>query len=222
MDLSSFKKAEKLTFEVAISGTEFRNQWDIWVYPADLKITPASVHVTDVLDEKSEKILADGGSVLYNPFGKIGKKSGAEVAIGFSSIFWNTAWTHNQPPHTLGILCDPGNPFFANFPTENHSNFQWWDPVTHSQAMIINDFPKELKPIIQPIDTWFENRRLALVFEATVGKGKILVCSIDLKNNLQDRPVTRQLIESMETYMNSSGFSPKVALEIEQIRSLTR
>jgi hypothetical protein len=20
---------------------------------------------------------------------------------------WNTAWTGNQPPHTLGILCDP-------------------------------------------------------------------------------------------------------------------
>ena len=26
--------------------------------------------------------------------------------------------------------------------------------------------PGNLKPLIQPIDTWFENRRLALAFEA--------------------------------------------------------
>ena len=33
---------------------------------------------------------------------------------GFSSIFWNTAWTHHQAPHTLGILCDPRGPAFAS------------------------------------------------------------------------------------------------------------
>ena len=88
----------------------------------------------------------------------------------FLQYFWNTAWTNNQPPHTLGILCDPKNPLFNDFPTEYHSNWQWWDPVSHSQAMIINGFPVNLKPLIQPIDTWFENRRLALAFESkTVG-----------------------------------------------------
>jgi hypothetical protein len=33
---------------------------------------------------------------------KLGDELG-KVAIGFSSIFWNTAWTRGQPPHTLGI-----------------------------------------------------------------------------------------------------------------------
>ena len=49
--------------------------------------------------------------------------------------------------------------------------------------MIINGFPSDLKPLIQPIDTWFENRRLALAFESRTGGGKLLVCSIDLRTN---------------------------------------
>ena len=35
---------------------------------------------------------------------------------GFSPIFWNTAWTNWQPPHTLGILCDPKHPALAVVP----------------------------------------------------------------------------------------------------------
>ena len=60
---------------------------------------------------------------------------GGDVAIGFSSIFWNTAWTARQPPHTLGILCNPKHPALAEFPTEYFSNYQWWDAMSHSGAI---------------------------------------------------------------------------------------
>ena len=46
--------------------------------------------------------------------------------------------------------------------------------------MVLDDLPPELRPIVQPIDTWFEARRLGLVFEARVAGGKLLVCSMDL------------------------------------------
>jgi hypothetical protein len=42
----------------------------------------------------------------------------SNVPPGFSSIFWNTAWTSQQPPHTLGILCDPRHPALKYFPLE--------------------------------------------------------------------------------------------------------
>jgi hypothetical protein len=142
------------------------------------------------------------------------------VKIGFSSIFWNTAWTNRQPPHTLGILCDPKHPALADFPTEYHSNWQWWDPVSHSQAMIINEFPASLKPLIQPIDTWFENRRLALAFESKTNGGKLLVCSIDLKNEIDERPASKQLLISFLNYMNSRSFNPSAELGINEIKGL--
>jgi hypothetical protein len=213
-------KARKLTLEVSIQNTTYRNKWDFWIYPVLNEIDRGNVLITDKLDRNSDETLREGGSVLLLTYGKVAKDKGAQVAIGFSSIFWNTAWTNNQAPHTLGILCDPENPLFREFPTEFHSNWQWWDPVTHSQAMIIDGFPADLKPIIQPIDTWFENRRLALAFEGKAGRGKLMVCSIDLKDISDERVASKQLLLSVLNYMNSDKFNPQVNIDINQVRNL--
>ena len=219
-DLSSVEGAQKLVFEVSLVNTPYLNKWDLWVYPSDQEADTGTVFVTDRLDNETENILKSGGSVLLLSYGKVAKGRGAEVALGFSSIFWNTAWTNNQPPHTLGILCDPRNPLFSRFPTEYHSNWQWWDPVSNSQAMKLDGFPESLEPLIQPIDTWFENRKLALAFEARSGGGKILVCSIDMKNLDDERIVTKQLLSSMLEYMNSSLFQPVSEVDPDKIREL--
>jgi hypothetical protein len=220
MDLSDLTKAQKLTFEILLTDTPYRNRWDFWVYPSSPEIKNGNVLVTDNLDNKAEETLKSGGSVLLLTYGKVGKEKGAEVAIGFSSIFWNTAWTNNQPPHTLGILCDPKHPVFNDFPTEFHSNWQWWDPVSHSQAMIIDGFPSNLKPLIQPIDTWFENRRLALAFEVKTNGGKLIVCSIDLKNISEERISSKQLLLSVLNYMNSESFNPQVEVDMRKVKEL--
>ncbi len=220
-DPSGILKPQKFTLEVSIQNTPFRNRWDFWVFPSGQETENGKVHVTDKLDAASRAVLAGGGSVLFLTYGKIKGTMGADVATGFSTVFWNTAWTNNQPPHTLGILCDPAHPVFRIFPTEYHSNWQWWDPVTHSQAMIINDLPSGIRPLIQLIDTWFENRRLALAFEAKTGGGKLLVCSIDLNNLSDERLVSRQLLISILDYMNSDNFSPRTEVATDLILKLT-
>ena len=219
-DPAEIQKAQKLTLEVSIQNSTYRNKWDFWIYPVLNEIDRGIVLITDKLDKKSDETLREGGSVLLLTYGKVAKDKGAKVAIGFSSIFWNTAWTNNQAPHTLGILCDPENPLFREFPTEFHSNWQWWDPVTHSQAMILDGFPADLKPLIQPIDTWFENRRLALAFEGKAGKGKLMVCSIDLKDISDERPASKQLLLSVLNYMNSDRFNPQTDIDLNQVRNL--
>ncbi len=211
----------KLCIDVSVEGTEFHNSWDIWVYPEIVKAAEGQVYVTNKIDNKAVSVLKNGGSVLYLAYGKIAKGRGAEVAIGFSSIFWNTAWTNNQPPHTLGILVDPEHPVFRKFPTEYHSNWQWWDPVSHSQAMRLDGFPRALKPVIQPVDDWFKNRKLALAFEAETGGGRIFVCSIDVNNLSEDRIVSGQLRSSILDYMNSPEFSPGTEVDIDFIKALS-
>ncbi len=220
MDIKGISKAQKLTFEVSVVGTSFKNRWDFWVYPSENEVSAGDVLVTDKLDKQAEAVLKKGGSVLLLGYGSVSEDKGVKVAIGFSSIFWNTAWTNNQAPHTLGILCDPKHPLFRGFPTEYHSNWQWWDPVSHSQAMILDGFPAELKPLIQPIDTWFENRRLALAFEAKAGNGRLLVCSINMKDSLDQRTVSKQLLSSILNYMNNKSFNPGIEVDLFKLRSL--
>jgi hypothetical protein len=209
---------------VGIEGTPFENDWDVWVYPppAPPQAAPAGVAVARSLDADALSRLDAGGSVVLmippdsvRPDPETGK-----IALGFSSIFWNTAWTHRQAPHTLGILCDPRTPALASFPTEGHTNWQWWYPITHASAMILDGLPPELHPTVQVVDDWFTNRKLALVFEARVGRGKLLVTSIDLADPALD-PVRRQLRSSLLSYAASPAFNPTVALSADQVLGLT-
>ncbi|MFD1144655.1 glycoside hydrolase family 2 protein [Larkinella insperata] len=220
--LAGFKKPEMLTLKVALKGTDITNAWNFWVYPAGVNPDAAKgkVIMTQSLTPDVVNQLQNGANVLLLPYGHVRKGKGAEVEIGFSSVFWNTSWTKGQAPHTLGLLCDPAHPLFATFPTEASSNYQWQDLVSHSQTILLTDFPKTLRPLIQPIDTWFENRRLSLAFEGRVGKGNLLVCSIDLDNDLAHRPGARQLKQSILNYMNSSRFKPSHKLSVEQIKPL--
>ena len=198
----------------------FENDWDIWVYPAKVDTSvPTGITVASSLDSATVSALDAGGKVLLLiPPTRVKGDGHGKVALGFSSIFWNTAWTGRQPPHTLGILCDPKNPALADFPAEYHSNWQWWYLVSQGGAMILDDLPPQLRPTVQVIDDWVTNRKLALIFEARVGFGKLMVCSIDLRHD--DNPVSRQMLHSLLRYISGPHFNPSIAVSAEQIKSL--
>jgi hypothetical protein len=221
LPLLNIKQATKLILTVTLANTSYENDWEFWVYPPDFSTDiPEEIFVTDYLDDKALQQLSKGANVLHMPRkGSVKGDRFGEVPPGFSSIFWNTAWTNRQPPHTLGIFCDPKHPALSHFPTETHTNWQWWDLVSKSQIMILNDTPAQLRPIVQVIDDWFTNRKLGLVFEAKVNGGKLLVCSIDLQKDLPSRPVARQLRHSLLKYMQSDDFNPQVSLSTDSIKA---
>jgi hypothetical protein len=219
--LNAITTPEKLSLEVRVDS--FSNSWDFWVYPAKKKIISGSekIKVVSELDMQTLKFLENGGSVLLSlKKGSLSPEMGGNVAVGFSSIFWNTAWTKGQAPHTLGILCDPKHPALAEFPTEYHSNWQWWDAMSHSQAINLSGFPAELKPVVRIIDDWFTSRPLGLIFEAKVGQGKLLVSGVDLQTELAKRPEAQQLLYSLKKYMAGTDFNPETEIPAEKITKL--
>ncbi len=217
-DLAGCAPACKYTLVVGVAGTPFENDWDIWVFADHLDAAaPDDILIAEQLDDNVLARLGQGGKVLLMPRAE---QVRTESRIGFSSIFWNTAWTHNQAPHTLGILCDPRHPAFGEFPTEQHSNWQWWELIHGAAAMTIDHLPVDLRPLIQPIDTWFENRRLGLLLEARAGGGSVLLCSIDLRSDLDNRLVARQMRYSLLRYMRSERFDPRHALDLDAIRAI--
>ncbi len=216
-ELTKINEAVKLNFEVQIG--KFINDWDFWVYPAgSVSVDTSNIYICRTPDEKAKLVLQNGGMVLVLGAGKV--ENGKNIIQHFKPVFWNTSWFQMRPPHTIGILCDTSHPVFQNFPTEFHSNLQWWELLQNQQVMNIDSFPKEFKPIIQPIDTWFLSRKLAILFEAKVNKGKIIVCSTNLESDLDKRPVAKQLYTSLINYMNSNKFDPKYSVDYELIREL--
>lgn len=210
-----------LTLEATLGA--YSNSWHIWVYPADgQKVNGEDrILMTDRLDARALQRLQEGGSVLLSlRKGSLPAEAGGEVQIGFSSIFWNTAWTLGQAPHTLGILCNPAHPALSEFPTEYYSDYQWWDAMSHSGAIEIAKIDKDLHPIVRVIDDWFTNRPLALLFEAKVGKGKLLVSGIDFWQDMSQRTEARQLLYSLKKYMCSDRFQPTEEVDVKDLRIL--
>jgi hypothetical protein len=220
----SVRKPTRAMLRVTVEAAGAANSWDIWVYPeSDPAKVPDGVRVVRTLDDDAEAYLNDGGTVLLMAEGK---SVDGGVAFGFSPAFWNTAWTDGQAPHTLGITVDPTHPIFASFPTETHTDWQWWDligwPGARAGAMVIDALPRGIEPVVRPIDTWFRSRRLASMFECRVGSGKLFVTTMDLDTDLDGRLAARQLREGVMAYLGSDAFNPAVQVEPDLIRGLFR
>jgi hypothetical protein len=220
--LEKLKAPAQLKLTVGARGQKFSNDWSVFVYPAETQATvPQNVTITASLDD-AMAALDEGKNVLWTPSSAEEKDDPARsLTAGFSTIFWNTAWTDWQPPHTLGILCDPKHPALAKFPTEFHSNWQWWELQKDARPFILTKH-HELRPVVQLIDDWVTHRKLGYVFEARVGEGKLIACSFDLNSDLERRVVARQMRSSLLAHLSSDRFASKLAMEKADLEFLVK
>ena len=224
--IASVRKAEKVTLALSIDGTPYRNDYSLWIYPAaDKEVAPSEdICVTDDLDAHL-KYLTEGGKVLWFP----SKDKHKDQTVGglFQTDYWNYRMfrticenlDHPVSPGTLGILTDPGHPALADFPTEFHTNWQWFPIIKQSYPMILDRLSDDYRPIVQVIDNVERNHKLGLLFEFKVGNGKLLVCMSDLKA-VQDKPEARQFYRSILEYMESSAFAPSYSLSAKDLQDL--
>jgi len=216
---------QQLDLTTAIDGTPYCNRYDLWVYPpkADTR-TPAGVLIADRLDTAVRQHLDRGGKVLLFP-----RHDELEHCVkgAFQTDFW--CWPMfargaqqrgiEPAPGTQGFLCDPAHAALARFPTEFHSNWQWWRLVKTARPIILDDTPADYRPIIHVIDNFARNHKLGLLFETRVGPGRLLVCASDLLG-LQEHPEARQLLHSLLCYVASPAFAPAAALDFGLLQRL--
>lgn len=211
-DLGKVKEAAKLTFEVSIEGTAWKNSWSVWVYPPIGSYDTGGVVLTQSIDE-ALAALDKGRKVLLSP--KAGQLEGLEGK--FLPVFWSPVHFPKQAG-TMGLLCDPQHAALRHFPTDMHSDWQWWNLVKNSKVLIADSLPN-IEPIVESVDNFANNRRLVSVFETNCGKGKLIVSAMDLLSDSNDKPEVKQLLYSLISYMNSASFAPKSRLGEADIKS---
>lgn len=224
--LEGITKAEKVTFSIKLSGTPYENSYSLWIYPAEADTqVPSDIIVSDRLDTKLLQDLSSGAKVLFFP----DHKTVMEQSVGGLYIpdYWNyrmfksISENNHKPvsPGTMSILTNPDLPLFSDFPTEFHTNWQWWPIVKNSRPFILDNAPKDYFPLVQVVDNFERNHKLGLIFEFAAGKGKLLVCMSDLRS-VQDKPEARQLYSSILKYMSSGNFNPSQNLTPEDLKTL--
>lgn len=229
--LSESDKAEKVKLLLSVNGTKFRNSYSLWIYPANdynkrKEILAKGIIIADTLDNATMQKLTAGAKVLLMPRKEMYK----EQTVGglVQTDYWNyrmfkTISENNKKPvspGTLGILVNnTRHPIFNSFPTEKHSNWQW-APICHeSHPLVMDKMTEGYRPLIQVIDNVERNHRLGLLFEMSVGKGKVMVCMSDLRETKQ-YPESRQLMLSILEYMQSQQFAPPTSISPETFKKL--
>jgi len=223
LPLSELREARRLT--LTLETGKYRNYYHLWVYPDEPAEAAGSIHVASLLDNDLRKRLENGASVLLIP--NHDSISAQSVGGMFTPDYWNYSMfktiSENAgkevSPGTLSILTDPGHPLLGNFPTECHSDWQWWSITRNSRPLILNATRGEYRPLIQVVDNIERNHKLGLVFEFAVGKGKLLVCMTDLQA-IADTPEGNRFRTSLLRYMKSGAFRPAEQLTWEELDAL--
>lgn len=216
-----------------------RNTYDLWIYTTEknLDIYKEGVVITSDLTDEVAKKLEKGAKVLWMPTTSKNFVASADTlsqasnatpyTVGglFQTDYWNyrmfkTICENNKKtvsPGTLGILTNPKHPIFCDFPTEMHTNWQWFPVIKESHPLVLDNFAKGVKPIVQVIDNIERNHKLGLVMEWKVGAGKLLVCMSDLEK-ASEYPEGRAFYESVLSYMRSPEFAPQSEITIAGLR----
>ena len=214
--LANFHAPGKFTVTVSLADTKFENDWEIWVYPAKIALQPpANVVVTENWDA-AKSALAEGKKVVFFP---VSTNSPLVMNGSYTPVFWSPVWFPKRYPNTMSLLCDPQNPLFAQFPTEIHSNWQWYELMQRSRLFILDDTAPDYRPLLQVIDNFARNHKLGVIFEGRVGTGQLLVSGMDLPQ-MTDFPEARQLLASLYAYVGSEQFQPAAPLSVRLLDTL--
>lgn len=212
---------------VELAGTPYRNRWPLWVYPARISVeVPGTVMLARQFDADVRAALAAGGRVLLYPRAEDLPNT---VKGLFQSDYWcfsmfnrHAVWRGGTrlPPGTLGMLTDPQHPIFRSFPTEFHSDYQWWHIIDQARVMVLDQTPAGYRPIVQVIDNVTRNHKLGFLWEAKVGRGRLLVCSSPLPELAGRFAEARQLHRAMLDYVDSAAFQPRDEFRLELLERL--
>ena len=232
----SADKPTKLNVSLNIEETEARNSYEFWVYPKKA-LEKKGVIIAKDLNEKVVKVLEHGGKVLWMPTASshfvaaddtlLQADNATPYTVGglFQTDYWNyrmfkTICENNKKkvsPGTLGILTNPEHPIFKGFPTEMHTNWQWFPVIKESHPLVLDNFAKDYRPIVQVIDNIERNHKLGLVMEWKVGAGKLLVCMSNLEKAAK-YPEGKAFYQSVIGYMRSADFNPSAEITVDELK----
>ena len=213
ISLPGVEKAAQLELTVDFCGHV--NRYDLWVYPDVQPLCPANVHQCRSLDEAACEVLARGGTVYLAPDSDEESLPGS-IKAQFSTDFWSVG-TFKSQGGGMGQMMDVQHPIFADFPTQAHTNWQWW-PMAIQRAMIL---PRRMQAIVAELDSYAYLRPMAQLLECRCGGGRLMISSMGL-HSLMQYPEARALQQAIYSYLSSTTAMPEQELTVGEVRAMVK
>lgn len=212
IDLGRVTEPVQMTLRAQLADT-IKNEWNFWVYPETEQVAAEGYLYATEYNDQVREALRQGKRVLLVTTKVPGRNT------HFASHFWNPIM-FNWDPMIVGTLIQDQHPMFRKFPTKNYADWQWWDILNYAKAMDLTNL-RGLTPLVQSIDTYEFNRKLGIAFEANVDKGRLFVLCVDHEKQINERPATRGLLQSVREYVaNDNLFRPEASLQAYEVDAL--
>lgn len=191
--------------EICIYVGEYRNSYPIWIYSGKQPKCPDGVLIADKLTNSLLNKIEAGEIVYLEPEPK---QEFFPCSIGgqFTTDFWSVG-TFPEQEGAMGMVIDDSHPALSEFPSEFYCNYQWW-PMSGGRPMIL---PGHIRPIVTVPDSYSRLKHMGLLFEASFGKGRVMVSSMGLLGK-QNYPECRGLLSSLLNYLGKqkTEASPRI------------
>ena len=215
LDIPLEVKGVSAALILTVSIGDSISAYPIWVYRKTTPVCPENVYETRAFDVKTREILQNGGRVYLSP--DADKESlPNSIKTQFTTDFWSVG-TFADQEGGMGQLIDTEHPIFKEFPTDFHTDWQWWIMAT-KRAVIL---PHPMKTIITEMDSYAFLRPMAQMIEFRCLKGKVLLSTMELHKS-QQYPEARALQAAIYTYLSGENFEPAEELAEEELSTLVR
>lgn len=215
LDIPLEVKGVSAAFMLTVSMGDCTSTYPVWVYKKASPECPKNVYETRVFDEQTRAVLQNGGRVYLSPDADE-ESLPYSIKTQFTTDFWSVG-TFADQEGGMGQLIDTEHPIFKEFPTDLHTDWQWWIMAT-KRAVIL---PHPMKMIITEMDSYAFLRPMAQLIEFRCLKGKVLLSTMELHKS-QQYPEARALQAAIYTYLSGENFEPAEELTEEELSTLVR
>ena len=207
------------------------NSWPFWVFGRAARSASAPYHIigTSSFDD-AIAALEKGGRVLYMGLSAKSAKSHFKP-VGWSAGHFKQA---DAELSSLGYMVQSGHPALRGFPTEDWTDWQWYNlvegGVKHGIADLVGSrIPSDrggreatalpsIDPIVQPVPDLHYSTFMGMLFELKVGDGRLMVCGLNLSD--RTKPEVNAMRKSIFSYMESQDFKPNVSIDAEKFKEV--
>jgi hypothetical protein len=205
--------ALKLTATLAGGDTDCENQWNLYVFPksfapSEVALRKQNVEVlTGSSQNELRELLKQGKNVVL--FGN-GPFESSEVS-------WQLSVAGRTNGHLATVIDD--HPLMEDFPHEGYCGQQFESMLNGSCSVLLELPGIPHRPIVDIASSYKNAHREAMLFEFCVGKGKLLVCTLNLT---KEDPAADWLKNKILTYVLSEHFQPKQTISETELMAICK
>ncbi len=193
----------KLVVELKGGIYNISNEWDYWVFNRPEEC--ARVHITNEITAQDLENMENGERILL---------------LG-NGPFWGLPISYQITPggrvNGNNSTVVYAHPLMRDFPNDGFCDWQFAPMFRDGGAIVFNDLGIDFEPIVEIVSTYKMIKKQAALFELAIGKGGLLVCTLNVQS---DDPAARVLYSHMLKYLSSEEFAPKVSVSAAKMQEI--